>query len=156
MRAIFPGTFDPVTLAHQNIIQRAVALFGDLIIAVSSKHGKTVLLDIKQRVALLKQVCLDFSSVEVIPFDGMLIDLCQTRQVTCVVRGVRSGMDFEYESSMAQMNKMLFQPLETVLLPATPEYQHISSTLVREVVLSGGDVAPFVSDSVRMAIHQLR
>lgn len=156
MRALFSGTFDPITLAHQDIIQRAVSLFGDLIVAVSSKHGKSLLFSLEQRVALLKQVCADYNGVKVISFDGMLVDVCKKQKVDCIVRGVRGCLDFEYESSMAQMNKSLFKQIETVFLPATPQYQHVSSSLVRETVYCGGDVSPFVGDAVRMAIHQLR
>lgn len=147
MRAVFPGSFDPVTLGHVDIVRRASALFDEVIVAVGSNAAKAPLFDLDQRLALLRAATEDIDRVVVEPFEGLLVDYCTARQASVVVKGIRGPGDAEYELQMAQLNAQL-TGLETVWLPTSPQWAYVSSSRVREIALLGGDVSGFVPAGV--------
>jgi len=150
--AIYPGTFDPITHGHINIIQRSAELFDKVIVAVAKSAGKNPFFDMQQRVELAKVALADSANVEVIDFEGLLIDLAEQQQATIIVRGVRSIADFEYEAQMAGMNRQMMPELETIFLTTHSEWADLSSTLVRDIARHGGDVSKFVPATIKQAI----
>jgi len=150
--AIYPGTFDPITHGHINIIQRSAELFDKVIVAVAKSAGKNPFFDMQQRVELAKIALADSANVEVIDFEGLLIDLAEQQQATIIVRGVRSIADFEYEAQMAGMNRQMMPELETIFLTTHSEWADLSSTLVRDIARHGGDVSKFVPATIKQAI----
>lgn len=160
IRAIFPGSFDPVTLGHEDIIRRGAALFDHLVVAVLHNPGKQGLFAVQERVGMLKCVCSGMPRVSVLSFEGLLADFARRQDARIVLRGVRGAMDLEHESALAQANGLLLPGLETLLLPASPGLAGTSSSLVREIAAFGGDVAPFVSpcvaEALRAHFHQAR
>jgi len=151
-RALFPGTFDPVTLGHVDLIRRAAALFDELIVAPAAHHDKRHLFSLEERVELLRAATKDLVGVTVEPLGGLLVEGAARLGACSVVRGVRNSADLEYERQMAHTNRALAPWLETVLLLSAPEHAHVSSTLVRQIARLGGDVAAFVPASVRAAL----
>lgn len=150
--AVYSGTFDPITLGHEDVIRRAAGLFDRLIVAVAAAHHKTTRFDLGQRMALVREALADVAGVEVRPFEGLLMDFCREQGARVVVRGIRNLTDFDYEAQMAAMNRKLNAAVETVfLLPSAP-LQCISSTLVREIAKLGGDVSEMVSPAVARAL----
>ncbi|GAA3712358.1 pantetheine-phosphate adenylyltransferase [Microlunatus aurantiacus] len=146
-RAVCPGSFDPVTLGHLDVIGRAVELVDAVVVAVGSNISKNALFTPDERVAMLQESCAEWPSVTVTLFSGLLVDFCVAHDVDVIVKGLRSGADFDYELAMAQMNKRL-TGVDTAFLPTAPHLSFVSSSLVREVASLGGDVAPFVTDAV--------
>lgn len=153
-RILYPGTFDPVTHGHLDLIRRAARLFDRVIIAVAENPTKKALFDLSERVALLKECTREFSNVDVIGFSGLLVDLAHQQQTNILLRGVRGVNDFDYEQQLANVNRRLSPQLETLLLTPTEQWACISSTIVREVSLHGGDVSTFVPAPVLMALQQ--
>ena len=147
-RAVCPGSFDPVTLGHLDVIGRAVELVDAVVVAVGSNISKNALFTPDERVAMLQESCAEWPSVTVTLFSGLLVDFCVEHDVDVIVKGLRSGADFDYELAMAQMNKRL-TGVDTAFLPTAPHLSFVSSSLVREVASRGGDVAPFVTDAGR-------
>lgn len=145
--AVCPGTFDPVTNGHVDVIERAASRFDRLVVACLNNVGKTPLFDLDRRVALLMDATSHLSNVEVATFDGLLVDFCRQRNVNTVVRGLRAVSDFESELEMAQMNHRL-AGVETFFVATSPLHSFLSSTLVKEVARFGGDVTPFVPPAV--------
>ena len=141
--AVYPGSFDPVTYGHLDVIQRAAARFDRLIVACLRNATKAPLFDLDERVELLGKVTADLGNVEVAVFEGLLVDFCKERGVRLIVKGLRAVSDFEYELQMAQMNRRLGD-VETLFLTTSPVYSFLSSSLVKEVARFGGDVADFV------------
>ncbi len=141
--AVCPGSFDPVTYGHLDVIRRAASRFDRLVVACLRNAGKQPLFDADERIALLEAVLDDLPNVEVAAFDGLLVDFCRERGVGIIVKGLRAVSDFEYELQMAQMNTTLGD-VETLFLTASPLYSFLSSSLVKEVARFGGDVADFV------------
>lgn len=152
--AIFPGTFDPVTLGHQDLIQRSLSVFDRLVIAVSQKQTKCPLLSIDDRMALLESLYTSEPSITVVAFDGLLVDFAKKQNASAIVRGIRNNTDATYEQQLAQMNAKLAPEVETVLLFAHPEYQMISSTWIREILANHGDIRPFVDPSIASVLQQ--
>lgn len=145
-RAVCPGSFDPVTFGHLDVIERTAQLFDQVVVAVGANMSKTALFTPAERVAMLKQGCAGWPGVSVALFDGLLVDFCRDQQISVISKGLRSG-DLDYELAMAQMNRRL-SGVETAFLPADPRWSYVSSSLVREVAALGGDFTPFVSTSV--------
>jgi pantetheine-phosphate adenylyltransferase len=141
--AVCPGSFDPVTYGHLDVVRRVAARFDRVVIACLRNAGKQPLLDADERVALLETVVADLPNVEVAAFDGLLVDFCRERGIDTIVKGLRAVSDFDYELQMAQMNTALGS-VETLFLPASPIYSFLSSSLVREVARFGGDITEFV------------
>ncbi len=153
--AVCPGSFDPVTYGHLDVIRRAASRFDRLVVACLRNAGKRPLLDVDERLALLEAVVADLPNVEVAAFDGLLVDFCVERGVTVIVKGLRAVSDFEYELHMAQMNSQLGD-VETLFLTTSPVYSYLSSSLVKEVARFGGDVADFVPPVVAERLARQR
>jgi len=153
MKAVMPGSFDPFTLGHWDVLARAARLFDEVIVAVGMNIGKQSLFTTDERVAMVRQAVAGLPSVTVAAFDDLLVDFCLAQGATVVVRGARGGADFEAEWAMANMNHSL-GGIETVILPASPKVSFISSTLVRQVARAGGDVTPYVPDNVAISIQE--
>jgi pantetheine-phosphate adenylyltransferase len=149
--AVYPGTFDPITLGHEDVVRRAADLFDEVIVAVAGSTNKRTLFSLEERVALAKSVFID-ANVKVIGFNSLLMQFVQEQGAQMVIRGLRAASDFEYEFQLAGMNRKLFPKLETLFLTPAEQYMFVSSSLVREVAILGGDVNQFVSPTVEAAI----
>ncbi|HPN85277.1 MAG TPA: pantetheine-phosphate adenylyltransferase [Victivallales bacterium] len=154
--AFFPGTFDPVTLGHLDVVSRAAALFDKLIVAVAINTSKDPMFSVEKRVEMLKSVCVSIKNVEVISFEGLLVEAVDKFKVASVVRGLRAISDFEYEFQMAMMNREINPRFETVFLMPSPQYSFVSSRMIKEILSLGGDVSPFVPDVVIKEIRLLK
>jgi len=153
LTAVYPGTFDPMTLGHEDLMRRASRLFERLIVAVAVGHHKKTMFGIDERLEIAKELAAKYPNVEVIPFRGLLSDFVVTNGGKVVVRGLRAVSDFEYEFQMAGMNRQLMPDVETVFLTPSDQYQFISGTFVREIATLGGDVSKFVSPSVNLRLQ---
>ncbi|MCX2533812.1 pantetheine-phosphate adenylyltransferase [Plesiomonas shigelloides] len=152
-RLIYPGTFDPITLGHLDVITRSLRLFDELIIAVAANPTKKPMFTLEERVQLVQQSTSHLSGVQVIGFTGLLADLAKAYQANGLLRGVRGTTDFDYEFQLAAINRRLNPGLETVFLTPTAEWSALSSTIVREVAVHGGDISGFVSPPVHQALQ---
>ncbi len=144
LRAVYPGSFDPVTYGHLDIIKRAASLVDELIVGVLNNNAKTPLFSIEERVKMLEEVTKDLSNVKAVPFEGLLIDFAAKMDAGMVIRGLRAITDFENELKMAQTNQKLSPKIETVFMTTSLEYAYLSSTVVKEVAYFGGDISQFV------------
>jgi len=152
---MYPGTFDPITLGHEDFVRRAAKLYDKVVVAVAADTGtKTTMFSFDERVELAQQVLADIDNVEVAGYEGLTIDFAQNNGLAVIVRGLRAISDFEYEFQLASMNRHLTQEVETAFLTPTDKFTFISSTLVREVATLGGDISEFVSPAVREALLQ--
>ncbi|HAF00103.1 MAG TPA: pantetheine-phosphate adenylyltransferase [Methylophilaceae bacterium] len=151
--AVYPGTFDPITLGHEDIVRRAANLFDEVIVAVAGSTNKATLFNLDERVALAKSV-FDSANIKVVGFSGLLMQFVQDQGAQMVIRGLRAASDFEYEFQLAGMNRKLYPKLETIFLTPAEQYMFVSSSLVREVARLGGDVHQFLAPSVEAAIKQ--
>ena len=154
MIAIYPGTFDPITNGHIDLIARASRIFQKVIVAVAVNSNKTPLFTLAERVALVQAVTPEFSNVEVIGFDNLLVDCAQTQNAHVILRGLRAVSDFEYEFQMAGMNRRLAPQLETMFLTPAEQYEFISSSMIRDIARLKGDVSSFVPEIVRLALNE--
>ena len=150
-RAACPGSFDPVTNGHIDIIARAATLFDEVVVAVGVNQAKKRLFTPEERIGMLTEACAGFSNVRIDSFDGLLTDFCRQQDVVAIVKGLRAVSDFDYELQMAQMNSSLAD-IETVFVPTSPEYSFLASSLVKEVAMFGGDVSSLVPDHVLRAL----
>ncbi|MBP6998373.1 MAG: pantetheine-phosphate adenylyltransferase [Tepidiphilus sp.] len=141
---VYPGTFDPFTRGHEDLVRRASRIFDEIIVAVARSRNKNPLFGLEERVEIAREVLGRFPNVEVVGFDGLLIDFMRQRGARILLRGLRAVSDFEYEFQMAGMNRKLFPDIETVFLTPADEYMFISATMVREIARLGGDVRGFV------------
>jgi pantetheine-phosphate adenylyltransferase len=146
-RAACPGSFDPVTNGHIDIIARASTLFDEVVVAVGVNASKQRLFSAEERIQMLTEACRPYPNVSIDSFDGLLTDFCQDRGVHAIVKGLRAVSDFDYELQMAQMNSSLAD-VETVFVPTSPEYSFLASSLVKEVATYGGDVSGLVPEQV--------
>ncbi|MGB1990054.1 MAG: pantetheine-phosphate adenylyltransferase, partial [Cycloclasticus pugetii] len=144
--------FDPMTNGHINSIQRASKLFDTIVVAVAKSAGKSPLFESQERLDMAKQALCEYDNIDVVFFDGLLVDLAKEHKANIVVRGIRSIADFEYESQMAGMNKKMMPALETVFLTTDPDWCDVSSTLVRDIARLGGQVSDFVPHEIEKAI----
>jgi len=154
--AIYPGTFDPITNGHSDLVQRASRIFGRVILAVAkgaTAGAKQPVFSADERVALAKDALADMENVEVIQFDGLLVDFVAEQNAQVILRGLRAVSDFEYEFQLASMNRHLNEKIETMFLTPAEQYSYISSTLVREIAALGGDISPFVHEKVAAALN---
>ena len=151
-RAVCPGSFDPVTLGHLDVIGRAARLFDEVVVAVGTNVSKSRLFDADERIAMMRRACGDLDNVSVEGFTGLVTTFCADRGATAIVKGLRAAADFDYELQMAQMNSSL-TGVETVFIPTSPERGFVSSSLVKEVAGFGGDVSAFVPDFVDAALR---
>lgn len=146
--AVFPGTFDPITLGHQDLIRRSASLFGTVIVAVAVAHHKKTMFTLDERLAMVREVFRTLPNVQVESFTGLVRDFAVNHGAQVMVRGVRSVTDFDYEAQLAGMNRALAPDVDTVFLMPDARYQYISSTLVREIATLKGDVEQFVAPGV--------
>ncbi|MGH3363418.1 MAG: pantetheine-phosphate adenylyltransferase [Nocardioidaceae bacterium] len=146
-RAVCPGSFDPITNGHLDIIERASRLFDEVVVAVLVNESKRGLFGVDERMAMLTEAVGQFDNVSVDSFQGLLVDLCRERGITAIVKGLRAVSDFDYELQMAQMNQRLAD-VETVFVPTSPEWSYLASSLVKEVARFGGDVQGLVPSHV--------
>lgn len=154
VKAIYPGTFDPVTNGHADLIERASRLFDEVVVSVAASPSKQPRFDLAQRVAMLEEVTRDLNNVTVVGFSGLLVNFAKTHQANVLIRGLRAVSDFEYEFQLANMNRRLSPDLESVFLTPSEENSFISSTLVKEVALHKGDVSQFVHPVVEKALTE--
>ena len=152
--AVYPGTFDPITLGHQDLIRRAANLFGIVIVAVAAAHHKKTMFSLEERLDTVREVVLAYPNVQVESFTGLVRDFAVDHGARVMLRGVRSMTDFDFESQLAGMNRALAPDVETVFLTPDSRYQYISSTLVREIATLNGDVAQFVAPLVHTRLLQ--
>lgn len=150
--AIYPGTFDPVTNGHLDLIKRASLLFDKVIVAVAKSGGKNPLFNIEQRVELVEQVTIDIKNVQVCSFSGLLVELAKEKKAKILLRGLRSVADFEYELQLANINRNLNPEVESLFLTPPEQFSSISSSLIREVASLGGDISQFVPLEVQKAL----
>lgn len=150
--AIYPGTFDPVTLGHLDIIERASKLFDNVIVAVAVNEGKAPLFSLPERVAMVEKTTEHIDDIRVIGFDNLLVDCAKQHHANVIVRGLRAVSDFEYEFQLAGMNRRLSSELETVFLTPAEQYEFISSSMIREIAKLQGDVSSFVPQHVKQQL----
>ncbi|MEY4752906.1 MAG: hypothetical protein RJA44_581 [Pseudomonadota bacterium] len=154
LTAIYPGTFDPMTLGHQDLMRRASQLFSRLIVAVAAGHHKRTMFSVEERLEIARELATQYPNVEVVAFKGLLRDFVVDHGGKVVVRGLRAVSDFEYEFQMAGMNRQLMPEVETLFLTPSDQYQFVSGTFVREIAMLGGDVSKFVAPSVLARLRQ--
>ncbi len=152
-RALYPGSFDPITHGHLDVIQRAARLFDEVIIAVASNDQKRVLFTVEERVALIRDACAGHGNVRIASFDGLLVSFAREVEASAVVRGLRAVSDFEFEFQMALMNRKLEPQLETIFMMPAEKYTYLSSRIVKEIARLGGDVSAFVPAAVAAALR---
>jgi len=150
--AVYPGTFDPITNGHTDLVSRAAKVFPKVIVAIAESPHKTPLFDLEERIALARGEMSDLENVEVVGFDSLLAEFVQQIGASVIVRGLRAVSDFEYEFQLASMNRHLAPDVETLFLTPDEDYSFISSTLVKEIARLGGNVSEFVCDDVRRAL----
>lgn len=148
LRAIYPGSFDPVTLGHLDIIRRSANIADELIVGILSNKAKTPLFSVEERVRMLEEVTKDLSNIKIIPFEGLLVEFAKQMEVKVIVRGLRAITDFEYELQMSQTNHKIEPDIETLFLTTSLEYSFLSSTTVKEVASFGGDISQFVPEVI--------
>lgn len=148
MKVIYPGTFDPITNGHLDIIQRAAGLFTTVVVAVARSARKTPMLSLDERVACCRESVVGFANVQVEPFDGLVVDIAQALNANAIIRGLRSVADVDYEFAQAHMNQQMLPTLETLYFAAVGSNSYISGTMVREIQALGGDISAFVPDAV--------
>jgi pantetheine-phosphate adenylyltransferase len=151
---MYPGTFDPITLGHEDLVRRASRLFDRIVVAVAANPSKAPMFSLDERVTLARQVLKEFKNVEVTGYEGLTVDFAQKNDLQVIVRGLRAISDFEYEFQLANMNRHLTDDVETAFLTPTEKYTYISSSLVREIASMGGNISEFVSPAVRKALHK--
>ncbi|MCF6355676.1 MAG: pantetheine-phosphate adenylyltransferase [Candidatus Polarisedimenticolaceae bacterium] len=152
--AVYPGTFDPITNGHSDIVARAAILFDKVVVAVAASPGKGPMFSIEERVALANEALADIKNVEVCPFDTLLVDFANQQGAKVILRGLRAVSDFEYEFQLAGINRRLAPDVETLFLRPAEQYAYISSSLVREVARLGGDVSEFIHPAVQAALKR--
>jgi pantetheine-phosphate adenylyltransferase len=152
--AIYPGSFDPLTNGHLDVVQRAAKLFDRVIVAIASNEGKNPLFTLKERVALVEQSVKDLPNVEADAFDILLVDYVVAKNAQAIVRGLRAVSDFEFEFQLALMNRKLNENVETIFMMPKDTYTFLSSRIVKEIARLGGDVSPFVPPHVQAALKK--
>ena len=153
---LFPGTFDPVTLGHTDIIDRALPLFDKLVVGIGRNTNKVPMFSEDERVGWLREIYKANDKVEVLAYDGLTVDCCQKVSANFILRGIRYVNDFEYEKAIADMNRSINRNIETVFLTCLPQYTSVASTLVRDVLRNGGNVSQFLPEAVNNSIAKMK
>ncbi|MGC3963348.1 MAG: pantetheine-phosphate adenylyltransferase [Rhodocyclaceae bacterium] len=151
---VYPGTFDPLTRGHEDLVRRASGMFDHVVVGVAQHSGKNPIFTLDERVELAREVLSSYSNVEVCAFSGLLIDFVRSKGAHIILRGLRAVSDFEYEFQMAGMNRRLHPDVETVFLTPGDEFMFVSATMVREIGLLGGDISTFVQPTVAESIRR--
>ena len=154
LRAVYPGSFDPVTYGHYDIILRSCKIVDELIVGVLNNKAKMPLFSVEERVKMLKEVTGGLSNVRIVPFDGLLVDFASRMDACLIIRGLRAVTDFEYELQMSQTNHKLEPKVETMFLTTSIQYSYLSSTTVREIAAFGGDLSQFVPEAVAVELKK--
>ena len=149
IRAVYPGTFDPITCGHEDLVRRAAGLFDTVVVGVADSRGKKPFFTLTERIELARDALAQYKNVRVEGFSGLLRDFVHQQEARVILRGLRAVSDFEYEFQMAGMNRTLIPHVETVFLTPSEQYMFISATIVREIAMLGGDVGPFVPPAVQ-------
>ena len=158
-RALFPGSFDPITYGHADVFRAGLALCDEVGVAIGQNPNKTPMLSVDARQALLEEIAAELGGegrVKAMAFSGLLVDLAAEQKAGVILRGLRDSADFAYEMQMAGMNATMAPDVETVFVPARPQNRHVTATLVRQIAGMGGDIAPFVPETVRTALQAQR
>ena len=150
---LFPGTFDPVTLGHTDIIGRALPLFDTLVIGIGRNSNKSAMFSEQQRLEWLREIYKNEPKIQVLAYDGLTVNCCKSIGANFILRGIRYVNDFEYEKAIADMNRSLAHNVETIFLTCLPKYTSVASTLVRDVIRNSGDVSQFLPEAVKKTIH---
>lgn len=146
--AVFPGSFDPITLGHKDIVDRALPLFDKIIVAIGTNSAKTYLFNEEDRKLFIEKTFAN-SKIEVATYTGLTVNFCEKAGANYIIRGIRNSADYNYENAIAQMNKTMYNNIETLFLPTTPELSAINSTIVRDILVNGGDVSQFIPENIR-------
>ena len=154
LRAIYPGSFDPVTYGHRDIIERSSKIVDELIVGVLCNKAKMPLFSVEERVKMLNEVTKDLKNIRIVPFDGLLVEFAAKMEADLIIRGLRAITDFEYELQMSQTNHKLEPNVETMFLTTSIEYSYLSSTTVKEIAAFGGDLAQFVPEAVAVELRK--
>ncbi|MBW3697607.1 pantetheine-phosphate adenylyltransferase [Vibrio sp. T187] len=152
-KVIYPGTFDPITNGHLDIIERAAKMFDEVVIGVAASPSKKTMFSLPERVELIEQATSHIKNTSVAGFSGLLVDFAKVQDASILIRGLRTTVDFEYEFGLTSMYRKLLPGIESVFLTPSEEYAFLSSTIVREVAIHGGDVSPFVPSTINLAIR---
>ena len=148
LRAVYPGSFDPVTFGHLDVIKRSCGIVDELVVGVLNNNAKMPLFSVEERVKMLEEVTKDLPNVVIRPFNGLLVEFAKQVDARVIIRGLRAITDFEYELQMSQTNHKLESSLETIFLTTSMEYSYLSSTMVKEIAVFGGDITQFVPEAV--------
>ncbi len=146
--AVFPGSFDPFTVGHEALVLRALSIFDRVVVAVGQNAAKKSLFSLENRLAMISQVFKEEARVEVVSYEGLTVDFCHKLGAKFLLRGLRTSADFEYERAIGQVNKQLMPHIESVFLLTAPEHTPINSTIVRDIIMNGGDASKFVPNSI--------
>ncbi len=152
--ALFPGTFDPITIGHLDIIQRALPLFDRLIIGIGRNANKSAMFSEEQRLGWIREIYNNHDNVEAVVYEGLTVDCCKRVNANFILRGIRYVNDFEYEKAIADMNRSMDNHIETVFLTCLPQFTSVASTLVRDVIRNGGDASQFLPDQVAASLKK--
>ncbi len=153
-RAIYPGSFDPVTFGHIDMIERSAKMVDELVVAILNNSAKNPLFSVKERVSMLDEITCHLPNVKITCFDGLLIDFARKIEATIIIRGLRAVTDFEYELQIAQTNRIINSQVDTIFLTTSLEYAYLSSTIVKEVASYGGDISHFVPEQLMERIYE--
>ena len=154
IKAVYPGTFDPLTRGHEDLVRRASTLFDSLVLAIADSKAKRPFFTVDERIAMAREVLSDVKNVQVLGFSGLLTEFVREQKARVVLRGLRAVSDFEYEFQLAGMNRHLYPEMETIFLTPSEQHMFISATLVREIAALGGDVSKFVHPAVAKRLKQ--
>ena len=152
--AVFPGTFDPITKGHEDIVERGSALFDKVIVAVGINSKKTTLFTLEKRIQWIRETFAKNAKIEVMSYEGLTVDFCKSVGAKYILRGLRNGTDFDYESHIGQLNKALSGEIETIFVLSSPELSYISSTLVRDLIVHHGNYRPFLPEAVQVEVYK--
>ena len=152
--AVFPGSFDPITIGHVDLVKRAMPLFDKIIVAVGVNTTKKYLFPLEQRLDWLRQVFAEYPNVEVDFFENLTADYCKRIGARYLLRGLRNSSDFDYEKTISQLNHIIGGGIETLFLISQPEFSHISSTIVREIIVGGADATPFIPKEIKIKLEK--
>jgi pantetheine-phosphate adenylyltransferase len=147
--ALFPGTFDPITVGHINILERAISLFDEIVIGIGNNSSKSTLFALEQREQWIKDIFKDVPTIKVASYEGLTVDFCKQINAHYILRGLRNMSDFDYEKNIAQMNKLVSENVESIFLMCDPAYTPISSSVVRDLIRNGGDTSKFLPKEVK-------
>ena len=147
--AVFPGSFDPITIGHQNIIERTLPLFDKIIVAIGENAAKKYHFDLNQRSNFIRETFINNQKIEVATYSDLTINFCKENNAKYIIRGIRNSIDYAYENSIAQMNKSMSDDIETIFISSIPELSAINSTIVRDIIINGGDASKFVPSAIK-------